>query len=188
MTMTKVCNFPMAQGKRCKQPIADGRPNCGRHHCEISARQLGRHPTVHEKDGELHVWAGKPDGPYCLIHGDPAYQTLYRAAGEAPPCCLIEEIHWKDDHGHLHRDGGPAWIWVDGTQIWLQHGKLHRDDGPAVIEADGTQQWWLHDERHRDDGPAVVWPDDAQEWFWHNKHVTEEEYANLRRRSLMVLL
>ncbi len=201
--MTKICNFPIDRGKRCTQPIADDRPNCGRHRCEMSAQQLGQNPTVYKKDDELHVWGGKPDGLYCLIHGDPAHQVLYKLAGEVPPCCLIEEARWRDKHGQMHRDDGPAWIWPDGTQYWCQHGKLHRkdgpaviwltgtqawfwndkchrDDGPAMIHADGTRVWRWHDERHREDGPAMIEADGTQHWYWHDKEVTEEEHAKLR--------
>ncbi len=204
--MTRICGFPISENKRCRQPINDSRPNCGRHHCEVSADQLGQKPTVYKKGYELHVWAGDPDGPYCLIHSDPAHQALYQVAGEKVPCCLKRGIKWEDKYGEYHRDDGPAIIGVDGSQEWYQHGIWHRDDGPAIIEADGTQKWYQHDELHRDDGPAVIeadgtqewyrynelhredgpaviWEDGRQEWYWRNKRVTEEEYAELLARK-----
>ncbi len=167
--MTKICNFPISNNKRCKQPVADDKPNCGRHRHNLSADQLGQSPTAYRKGGALHVWAGEPDGLYCLIHSDPAYQVLCQLAGEIPPCCLREGIEWKDENNWLHRDDGPALIKVDGAQHWYQHGTRHRDDGPAVIEADGTQEWWQHGEYHRDDGPAWIWPDGTQVWYQHGK-------------------
>ncbi len=185
--MTRICNFPISQNRYCRQPVADDKPNCGRHHCEVSAQQLGQNPTVYKKDDELHVWAGEPDGLYCLIHNCSAEHVLYQLAGEVPPCCLIETISWTDDEGEPHRDNGPAIIHADGTQLWYRHGeryrsawldgmrswyqdgKLHRDDGPAHIGSDGTQKWYRHGERHRDDGPAVVCTDGAQEWWLHGK-------------------
>ena len=204
--MTRICNFPISTNKRCKQPMADGKPNCGRHKCEISAQQLGQNPVVYQKDDELHVWAGDPDGLYCLIHSDPAYQVLYRVAGETPPCCLIEKVEWKDEdgelhrddgpasiapdggqswyqHGVLHRDGGPAIITLDGGQSWYQHGRWHRDDGPAVIASDGTQFWYQDGVPHREDGPALVHPDDTQIWCWQGRPVTEARHAQLREQS-----
>ncbi len=184
--MTRICNFPISEAKRCSQPVADGRPNCGRHICEISADQLSQSPTVYEKDDELHVWAGKPDGVYCLIHSDPAYQALCQVAGEKPPCCLNGIVEWRDKDGALHRDDGPARIEASGRQRWHQHDKLHRDDGPAVIEADGTQAWYQHGRWHRDDGPAIIRADGAKEWWWHGEEVTEEEHAELRKQSLDV--
>ena len=168
--MRRICNFPIDGDKRCKQPIVDDRPNCGRHRCEVSARQLGRRPTIYEKDDELHVWSGKPDGLYCLIHNDPAYQVLCQLAGETLPCCLQESIEWRDRHGQLHRDDGPAAIWPNGNQAWYQHGQLHRDDGPAIIRPDGNQVWYQHGELHRDDGPAIDCPGQGQQfWYQHGE-------------------
>ncbi len=167
--MTRVCNFPISKTKRCKQPVTDDKPNCGRHRIDLSADQLGQNPTIYEKDDELHIWEGEPDDIYCLIHSDPAYQTLYQLAGETPPCCLRESIEWKDEYGIPHRDDGPATIEPDGAQHWYQHGWLHRDDGPAVIEADGTQMWYQHGKLHRDDGPARIWSNGMQEWWLRGK-------------------
>ncbi len=165
--MTKICNFPIAQNKRCTQPVTDDKPNCGRHKTDISADQLGQNPTIYEKDDELHVWAGEPDGLYCLIHNDPAYQALYQVAGEKQPCCLSKDVAWRDKDGKWHRDDGPAVIRADGTQEWYQHGYLHRDGEPAVIRPDGAQEWRQNDNLHRDDGPAWIGPDGSQEW-WQN--------------------
>ncbi len=167
--MTKVCNFPISETKRCTQPIADNKPNCGRHKIDLSANQLGQNPTVYRKDGELHVWAGDPDGLYCLIHNESAHHILCQLAGQTPQCCLIENVEWRDEHGELHRDDGPAMIKTDGTQQWYQHGLLHRDDGPAVIYANGAQEWYQRDEWHRDDGPARIHSDGAQTWYWRNR-------------------
>ena len=166
--MTRTCNFPISKNKRCKQPVADDKPNCGRHSTELSADQLGQSPTVYQKNGELHVWAGDPDGPYCLIHSDPAYQVLYQIAGEVS-YCLRKTINWKDKDGWVHREDGPAQIKPDGTQKWFWRGWLHRDDGPAVIEANGTQMWFQHGKLHREDGPAVVAPDGTQVWYRRGK-------------------
>ncbi len=208
--MTRICNFPIAKDKRCGQPVTDDKPNCGRHRCEISAQQLRQDPVVYERGDELHVWAGKPNGPYCLIHSDPAYQVLCQLTGEKVRCCLQEGITCEDEQGKWHRDDGPALIWTNGTQEWYQHGEKHRDDGPAVISTNGAQFWYRHGERHRDDGPARIWPDgtqhwyqhgelhredgpavinlaatqpdDIQVWYWHGQEATEEEHARLRAK------
>ncbi len=172
--MTRICNFPISKTRRCKQPMADGRPNCGRHSTDLSADQLGQNPTVCKKGGELHVWAGEPDGLYCLVHGDPAYRALCQVAGETLPCCLKDDIEWKDEYGNLHRDDGPAMIHADGAQYWYQHGKLHRDGGPAIIWSGGMQSWWQYDELHREDGPAVIWRDGEQEWYQHDRRHRED--------------
>ncbi len=190
--MTKICNFPISEKKRCTQPVAGDKPNCGRHRINLSADQLGQNSTVYEKGGELHIWAGRPNDVYCLIHNDPAYQALCQMAGEIQPCCLNRAVgYWYQDgelhrddgpaiiepdgtqhwyqHGELHRDDGPARIWLDGKQHWYQHGKLHRDDGPAIIESNGTQIWYQHGEWHRDDGPAAIWPSGTKAWYQYNE-------------------
>ena len=201
--MTRICNFPISQDKRCTQPVANGKPNCGRHGCELSADQLGDNSIIYEKNHELHVWIGEPDGLYCLIHNDSAYRVLYQLAGETLPCCLQKNVEWKDEdgrlhrddgpaeievdgaqrwcrHGKLHREDGPAWIRADGSQAWYQYGKMHREDGPADTWADGTQQWYRHGERHREDGPAIIWPGGAYHWYWHGVYHRDDGPAVIR--------
>ncbi len=167
--MTKICNFPISKTKRCTQPITDDKPNCGRHKVNLSADQLGRRPTVYQKDGELHVWAGKPDSLYCLIHDNSAYRVLYQLSGEMMPPCIKQTIEWKDADGMPHKDDGPAILEVDGTQKWYRHGSRHRDDGPAEITADGTQVWRQYDGIHRDGGPAVFESDGTQQWYQYGE-------------------
>ena len=50
---------------------------------------------------------------------------------------------WYKD-GYLHREGGPAIIYKDGTKIWYKYGKLHREDGAAVIYPNGETEWWIN--------------------------------------------
>ncbi len=177
----RICNFPISNSKRCTQPIIGNKPNCGRHHCEISADQLGQSPTIYQKSHQLHVWAGDPDGPYCLIHSESAHQVLYQLAGEKVQCCLNKVIEYKDEDGHLHRDDGPALIMPDGMQVWYCHGERHRDDGPAAIGLDGEQLWYQHSKRHREDGPARTWPNGMHWWYWRGKRITRRKHAELTR-------
>ena len=167
--MTRICNFPISKTKRCTQPVANGRPNCGRHRTNLSAEQLGQDLTVYRKGGALHIWAGDPDGLYCLIHGDPAYQALCQLTGEKIPYCLNKMMEYRDKDGELHREDGPAVIWPDGTRHWYWHGKPHRGDGPAKIRSDGKQEWYWHGERHRDDGPAEIWANGEQFWYQYGE-------------------
>ena len=172
--MTRICNFPISKKQRCTQPVADDKPNCGRHVIDLSADQLGQNPVIYKKGGELHVWAGEPDDVYCPIHSDPAYQALYQVAGEIQPCCLMKRIEHKDEHGKPHRNGGPAVIEADGTQHWYRHGELHRDDGPARVWPDGTQVWYQNGQRHREDGPAWIVPSGTQTW-WQNGELHRDD-------------
>ena len=75
----------------------------------------------------------------------------------------VSRREWRLN-GELHRDGGPAIEWADGTKYWYQHGERHRDGGPAVEYADGSKYWYQHGELHRDDGPAIEYPD-VKEWW-----------------------
>lgn len=132
--MTRLCNFPISRNGRCTQPVADGRPNCGRHKTNMSADQLGDYLMAYEKGGEIHVWYDVPDGPYCMIHNDPTYLASYEAEGKKPPCCLKERLVYYEICETGERDYG----YVNVT---------HRDDGPAVINPDGSVEWyWQGDE------------------------------------------
>jgi hypothetical protein len=62
------------------------------------------------------------------------------------PICTINEYGDKFWylHGKLHREGGPAVEYTDGTKKWFLHNRLHREDGPAIEYANGTKFWYLH--------------------------------------------
>ena len=108
-------------------------------------------------------------------------------------------IRWYNDKGQLHRLGGPAvewadgskeWYvdgerhrldgpaieWADGSKTWYVEGKLHRLDGPAIEKADGYKAWWVEGERHRLDGPAIEWADGSKAWYVEGKLMPEEEF------------
>lgn len=75
--------------------------------------------------------------------------------------------HLKD--GLVHRDGGPAIEYADGTKYWYQHGLQHRVDGPALERPDGSKAWCQCDQLHRDDGPAVEYADGTKFWYQHDQ-------------------
>ncbi len=171
--MARICNFPIDGDRRCTQPMADGKPNCGRHKCEISADQLGQSPTMYEKNGEWHIWAGEPDNPYCLIHSDPAYRTTTcRLDGEVLPRRVSEATKYEYKRRQWRHKGGPVKAIENGSQVWRENGELHREDGPAIITPIGSQFWYWHGKRHRDDGPAAIvaygWSG-ADEWYQYGK-------------------
>lgn len=45
--------------------------------------------------------------------------------------------------GQLHREEGPAVVFVSGTVMWFQNGLRHREDGTAIIYPDGDSLWYL---------------------------------------------
>ena len=76
----------------------------------------------------------------------------------------------------LHKEDGPAVVWVDGEQSWWFDGDIHRTNGPAVLYADGTKEWRQHGQVHRVDGPAIEWANGAKEWWSNGVQLTEAEF------------
>ena len=67
------------------------------------------------------------------------------------------------------KQSGPPYIHVDqyGTKNYFKDPGctiLHREDGPARIWINGTESWWLDNNRYRVDGPAVIRTDGSYEW------------------------
>ena len=71
----------------------------------------------------------------------------------------------------LHRVGGPARTYSDGTKVWYEYGQRHRIGGPARTYAGGSLEWWERDQLHRVDGPACIYANGSKEWYkrgkWH---------------------
>lgn len=42
--------------------------------------------------------------------------------------------------GILHREGGPAKLYKDGREEWVQDGLYHRLDGPAIVPRPGEEE------------------------------------------------
>jgi len=51
-------------------------------------------------------------------------------------------VEWYFE-GKLHREGGPACEYADGTKSWHKNGLLHREDGPAIEFSNGNKSWWF---------------------------------------------
>lgn len=68
-----------------------------------------------------------------------------KAVPPAPPPKTSQDgvKRWFDEKGVLHREGGPAIVWPDGTQMWFKNGKRHRENGPAVEYPSGNVGWYL---------------------------------------------
>ena len=82
----------------------------------------------------------------------------------------------------LHKEDGPAVVWVDGEQSWWVDGDVHRTNGPAVVYADGTKEWRQHGQAHRVDGPAIEWCNGSVEWWLNDTKLTEAEFlANVSK-------
>jgi len=76
--------------------------------------------------------------------------------------------------------------WPDETKEWYQNGLLHREDGPARIYIIGTKIWFQNGKYCRFDGPAVEWPDGKKEYWIFDRELTKKEFqifGFLRRNS-----
>ena len=82
------------------------------------------------------------------------------------------EWYFNEDN-KLHREDGPAIIYIGGVEEWYRNGKLHREDGPALIANNGkTQEWYRNGMLHREDGPALIWEDEnREEYYLHGEKV-----------------
>ena len=76
----------------------------------------------------------------------------------------------------LHRENGPAVVFINGYKEWYQNGQLHRTDGPAIEWARGRKDWFINGLRHRTDGPAVEYPDGDKAWYINGEELTEAEF------------
>lgn len=83
---------------------------------------------------------------------------------------------WHDKDQRIHREDGPAVIYVDGNKVWYQHGKRHRVDGPAIEFVNGYKVWYQHGKRHRIDGPAVIHVSGRKEYWIRGGNYTEKEW------------
>lgn len=129
----------------------------------------------------------------------PVYRTLYSNGA----------INWYKVSTHeLHRDDGPAMIFKDSSQYWIQHGLIHRDSAPAIIKLNGNEFWyqygklhrvgapamisknflaWYHDnELHREDGPAAIYLEEptCRAYFFRGKQYecnSDEEWIRKMR-------
>ena len=88
---------------------------------------------------------------------------------------VFEGLGYNPSWGVLHRLGGPAVEYADGSEEWWVENVLHRADGPAVINAHSTQ-WWYNDHRHREDGPALVYSNGDYTWWLNDRVLTLEQY------------
>jgi len=72
------------------------------------------------------------DGEVFAAMVDGLRMAVYRDGG----------VEFRDAQGRIHREGGPAVLWPDGSLTWCRHGLTHRVGGPAVIRPSGEMEWW----------------------------------------------
>ena len=68
----------------------------------------------------------------------------------------------------LHRENGPAVVYVNGDTGWFKNGKRHREGGPAIEWNTGYKAWHKEGKLHREDGPAIEHVNGTKEWWFNN--------------------
>jgi hypothetical protein len=76
----------------------------------------------------------------------------------------------------IHNEHGPAVVWEDGSEYWMQDDDYHRLDGPAVVWPNGSRFWYLDGKLHRLDGPAVEWPSGLVDYYINDAKLTKEQF------------
>ena len=74
-------------------------------------------------------------------------------------------------------------IYDDGYKRWLYDYWVHRDNGPAILWIDGSTEWRYHGQRHRVNGPAVTVASGSKWWYWYDQEVTEYEHMMLATQT-----
>lgn len=71
----------------------------------------------------------------------------------------------------------------EGTEFWVKHGLIHREDGPAVIYITGTRYWCRYGKYHRTDGPAIEYNYGSEFWFINGVKISD--FKELQDRTGM---
>jgi len=50
---------------------------------------------------------------------------------------------WHNKNGELHRIGGPAIEYLDGSAFYYVNGLLHNEEGPAIKYASGSEFYYI---------------------------------------------
>jgi len=92
-------------------------------------------------------------------------------------------LWYKEGTNILHREGGPAVEYANGSKEWWQNGKLHRLNGPAIEDANGDKEWYQNGKLHRLDGPAIEDVIGDKYWYYEGKEVSEKEHNKLSGKA-----
>jgi len=99
------------------------------------------------------------------------------------------EYYQDDSELNLHREDGPAIVWIDGNMEWWLNGLRHREDGPALLWHDGHKEWWLNGVLHRIDGPAIINYCGDKFWFYYGYRIEcncQEEFERIIKLKIFL--
>lgn len=79
----------------------------------------------------------------------------------------------------LHRVGRPAEVSAEARyRVWAEYGMLHREGGPAVEYTNGSRYWYNYDKLHRLGGPAIEAANGDRYWFENDIKLTERRQSS----------
>lgn len=99
--------------------------------------------------------------------------------------------HEIDANGHqwwtlnnlMHREDGPAVIYVRGSTRWYWHGHIHRTNGAATYEAfSGTKSYYIMGKHY---GCMYEWAEAALKW--EQPHKTDFSAEEIEQKVQQVL-
>ena len=80
----------------------------------------------------------------------------------------------------MNNETPPDFINDEGTKMWYKGDKLHREDGPAKVYLNGYMYWYFEDELHNLNGPAIICPDGHIEWYVHGRRIIPSRYNRVK--------
>ena len=64
----------------------------------------------------------------------------------------------------------------DGYKEWVLNNQIHREDGPARMWLNGEKEWWLHGKLHRMGGPACEYTNHKNRWYMFGRRFSKKEF------------
>jgi hypothetical protein len=99
--MTRLCNFPLGNGKRCTQPVADDRPNCGRH--KAAGAQIATDSVVMTSESDaLQEQVNQTTAKAIELIDQLAAQLAHAWFPDATTVEFDWDIYGADSLGDLH--------------------------------------------------------------------------------------
>lgn len=88
--------------------------------------------------------------------------------------------------GLLHREDGPAVVYLDGGKEWSLMGRRHRIDGPALeYPGVGILEWYVDGLLHNEDGPAVTYDNGFKSYYLNNIRISESEFIMWKLKNFL---
>lgn len=124
-------------------------------------------PAIEYNNGEKHYYR------YGQLHNSEGPAVIQNTGHKH---WFIEGIQYTENDFNKFKEAKyNVKVFIDRTE-WHQAGKLHRDGGPAIEYNDGTKKWYKYGKVHRDDGPAIIYGDRCERWYIKGYEYTKDGY------------